>query len=64
MKYGFAIHIEDIDENRVIKANVILEVESESSWRLPVFLAMVAELGKMLQSILIDFLASTCENAV
>jgi hypothetical protein len=41
VEHKFAGNIENIDDNRVIKIDVVFQVELESSRRLAIFLAML-----------------------
>ena len=47
IKYRFSINIEDIDDNRVIKVDVVSQIELESTRRSTVLLAVLVVFRKV-----------------
>ena len=51
--------VENVDNNRVIKAHVFAEVELKSARRLAIALAMLTVLGEVFKCFFVDSLAGT-----
>jgi hypothetical protein len=64
MEYRFAIDIEDIDNNKVIKINIVFKVEFESSKRSVVFLAMFIVFYEVFKCSFIDVMISSFKHVL
>jgi hypothetical protein len=59
-----ATDIHDVDDNAVVKFDVVPQGKAKTFWGLAVFLAEVVILRKMFKCLLVSIVASSVENSL